>query len=156
MGHHIQGFIASADNLTKAATTLEFARVVSLMEGFEFLPVTELLFSGDEIVVFNYFERLTDRLARWAQECSRFFALAYIETDYFGGVGSQAAIVWKDGIVAFSPVWTSNSGGKSTPLHEGAINRAAREIGVSRGTSLDEFEALGLDQHRDNDDWLGH
>lgn len=35
-----------------------------------------------------------------------------------------------------------------------AINSALAEIGVQRLNHRDEFAALGLDKHRDTDDWL--
>jgi hypothetical protein len=40
------------------------------------------------------FWRLTQGLARLGAEMSRGGSVAYVETDYFGGSGDQAAMVW--------------------------------------------------------------
>ena len=40
------------------------------------------------------------------------------------------------------------------PLLERAINRAVRHLGVERGGSLYEFDALGLGRHRSNEAWV--
>jgi hypothetical protein len=158
MGHHIRGFIARQDDLRKAAASLPGAQVVPLSLGFGFLPVTEQLAGDDEPAPFEHLERLTARLGAWAEEQSRTFPLAYVETDYFGGDGWQAAMAWVGGGAVFGPVRTSDlwEGGKfvPTPLLEGAINRAVRHLGVERGAARDEFDALGLGRHRDNESWL--
>jgi hypothetical protein len=158
MGHHIRGFVARSDDLQRAAAHLPGARVVPLSLGFGFLPITDQLAGEDEPVPFEHLDRLTARLGAWAQGHSGEFPLAYIETDYFGGDGWQAAIAWVGGRVAFGPVRTSDrwEGGKfvPTPLLEGAINQAVRLIGVHRGSVRDEFDALGLGRHRSNESWL--
>jgi hypothetical protein len=69
--------------------------------------------------------------------------LLYFETDYFGGVGTQGAIVARNGKVAFGPA-----------TGEGTINSALQLIGVSKGSSRDEFDALGLGDRRSTEDWL--
>jgi hypothetical protein len=158
MAHHIRGFIARADDLRRAADGLAVARVVPLSLGFGFLPVTPQLVGDDEPAPFEYLERLTARLATWAEAASVAFPLAYVETEYFGGDGWQAAMAWVGGGVALGPIRTSDlwQDGKCapTPLLEGAINQAARLIGVDRGSVRDEFDALGLGRHRSNESWL--
>jgi len=158
MGHHIRGFIARRDDLLKTADSLPGARVVPLALGFAFLPVTEQLAGDEEPVPFVQLGGLTARLSTWAEEQSRGFPLVYVETDYFGGDGWQAAMTWVGGSAVFGPVRTADlwEGGKfvPTPLLEGAINRAVRHLGVERGSALDEFDALGLGRHRSNEAWL--
>jgi hypothetical protein len=158
MSHHIRGFIARKDDLCRAATDLTGARVVSLSLGFGFLPVTEQLGGGDEPAPFEHLERLTARLGAWAEAASAAFPLAYVETDYFGGYGWQAAMAWVGGRVTFGPVRTTDlwREGKytPTPLLDGAINQSARLVGVDRGLVRDEFDALGLGRHRSNELWL--
>jgi hypothetical protein len=126
--------------------------------GFGFLPVRELLAGDEELAPYEHLERLTARLSAWAEEQSCIFPLVYIETDYFGGDGWQAAMAWVGGRAIFGPVRTSDEweGGKfvPTPLLEGAINQAVRHLGVKRGAARDEFDALGLGQHRSNESWL--
>ncbi len=68
--------------------------------------------------------------------------MAYVETDYFGGVGGQGAAVYSDRQVIMEPEW-----GES-----GSINRALKMIGVKRNLLGDRFSALGLGAYRSNDD----
>jgi hypothetical protein len=59
--------------------------------------------------------------------------LAFVETAYWGGPGTQGAVVWQDGVVVLGPVVTSSEGDTvlvSPPERD--INRAARFLGVVR------------------------
>jgi hypothetical protein len=158
MGHCIRGFIGRRDDLRQAADRLPDARVVALSAGFGFLPVTDRLADDAEAATLEDLERLTARLCRWAEEESCLFPLAYVETEYFGGHGWQAAMAWAGGRAVFGPIRTSDlgEGGKRAPipLKWRAINQAMRHVGVDRGAALDEFEALGLGRHRSNEAWL--
>jgi hypothetical protein len=62
-------------------------------------------------------------------------------TEYFGGVGSQAAAVVQHGRLSAGPF-----------LGSGAINQALRAAGVQIGAFVDEFEAVGLHRWRWTDD----
>jgi hypothetical protein len=87
--------------------------------------------------------------------------VAYIEGETFGGQGTQSAAVWDQGELLLGPlftcdveddvedgfVWTSDP-------RQSAINLALRELGVDRGTAVDEFAALGLHLKRKTEDWL--
>ena len=155
MGHSISGFVAPQDALTAAARDLPKARVCPLHLGYGFLPLTQDVASWDDPAAeYEYLDRLTAPIAAWAVEQSRQFPLAYIQTDYHGGTGSQCAAVWRDGTLRFGPVETVDEYQAMTPLLEGAINRAVRFLGVDRGQVRDEFEALGLNLYRDNEDWI--
>jgi hypothetical protein len=157
MGHHILGFIAKHDELRRAAAELPGARVAPLNLGFGFLPTTEELVGEDEEVPYAYLERLTARLGEWAADQSRGLPLAYVETDYFGGVGSQAAIAWVGGGVVFGPLRTppgENGFAIGPASSNGASNQAVVHPGVARGKSNDEFDALGLGVYRSNEKWL--
>jgi hypothetical protein len=68
--------------------------------------------------------------------------IAYVEAEYFGGDGMQAAAVWEAGALVFGPV-----------VADDAINQALRALGVSKGAHSDEFAALNLGRHRDTDQW---
>lgn len=72
--------------------------------------------------------------------------LAYFETNYSGGTGSQAAAVFSAGDVvmqAVAPV-RSDIMGQDAP-----INAALRIIGVKASAGQDEFSAIGLGRFRD-------
>lgn len=125
--------------------------------GFGFLPATEEFVGEDEEVPYAHLERLTARLGAWAAGHSQGFPLAYVETDYFGWVGSQAAIAWVGGEVVFGPLRTppGQNGFAVGPVSSGgAINRAVALLGVAPRQSYAEFDAIGLGTYRSNEKWL--
>lgn len=66
-------------------------------------------------------------------------AVAHIETDYFGGSGTQCASSILHGIV-------------EEACGTGPINQALHRIGVNRTSQLDEFDCINLGRYRSNDD----
>jgi hypothetical protein len=70
--------------------------------------------------------------------------IAYIETEYFGGVGWQGAAVYSGGETVMVPGWRES----------GPIDRALRLIGVKCLLLRDRFQALGLEAYRSNDDLI--
>ena len=55
----------------------------------------------------------------------------------------------------FGPALTGDGEDFQTDdLPDGAINIALRKLGVLRGGSHDEFDAVGLGKHRDNESWI--
>ncbi len=87
---------------------------------------------------------LTDGFQELLLDLSRFGALAYIETDYFGSNGSQGAVVYSGREVVMKPEWS----------HSGPVDRALKLIGVKRGLVGDRFSAFGLGKYRSNDDLI--
>ncbi|GAA3114916.1 hypothetical protein GCM10017687_30150 [Streptomyces echinatus] len=87
-------------------------------------------------------------LARW----SAAGPVAYVEAEYFGGVGEQRAAVWVDGTLALGPLDEPTRKRFSRPVSP--ISQALRRLGARRTLGEDEFEAVGLDSHRNNEDWL--
>lgn len=63
---------------------------------------------------------------------------AIIETEYFGGVGEQAAAVYRAGRELMPP----------SVAEFGPINAALRLLGIVQGEHADEFNAVGLQRHR--------
>jgi hypothetical protein len=86
---------------------------------------------------------------------SRAGPLACLLAEIFGGTGTQAMAVWRDGEIWLGPVITELGWPPADPAArpEWAINRALRKIGADRGQALDEFEALHLGRHRYTEDW---
>jgi hypothetical protein len=82
-----------------------------------------------------------------------------VETDYFGGIGTQAAIVWRHSTI-YGPYQSATRYEHdrliSVPAEQRAINRALQLLGVQRGTAIDEFDALGLGHYRSIEAWLKH
>lgn len=150
MGHAIQAFIAREEVLRAAAARLGNAHVAPLGQGFALVPLTDDLHDevtepGSGAAYEGRLWKLSSALARLAAEWSRQGPVAYVETEYFGGIGDQAALVWEGGEVVFGP----------ERAEIGPINEALRRLGAGRGDHLDEFEAVGLRRHRHTANWIG-
>ena len=148
MGHHITGIIGKKDVLDRLGRFNKIGFPATLIERWGFLPLSDYdldsLFPAPDIrVKDSCFIYLSQDLVKFLSVNSSESPLAYIETDYFGGVGSQSAVVYHLGKEIFAP---SKSKAET-------INRALKTMGISCGNSFDEFEFLGLNRFRDNDDW---
>lgn len=150
MGHTLRAFIAKPELLRDATRGLANALVIPVGQGLALLPNTDELSEevrkngGGGGPAFEEFYWLTPGLAELAALWSAGGAVAYVETDYFGGEGEQAAVLWENGEVVYEPYK-----GKLGP-----INDVLRRMGVARGDGLDQFDAVGLGRHRSNDDWI--
>ncbi|MEE6259166.1 hypothetical protein V1633_11790 [Plantactinospora sonchi] len=78
--------------------------------------------------------------------------MSYVEADYFGGTGSQQAVLWADGRLALGPL--SVAEGQPVPAAGSPISQVLRRLGVDRAGHHDEFAAVGLGRHRSTRDWL--
>jgi len=148
MGHAIQGIVRRTD-----APVPDFLpRCVSLVplpQGFSLIPLSDELYEklaslyrSERADEHSVFWRLSGSVLAFLRELSSDSSLAYIETDYFGGAGDQAAAAWSNGDLLTQPLRSEHS----------VINIALRAIGVQAQESRDEFEALGLQHFRSMDD----
>lgn len=170
MGHPLEGFVASAPVLRGAAARIPGARVRPLGSGLALLPSTGAFFDfvtrGDVSPLpapFRPFTLLSLPLLEWATRLSRQGPVAYVESDFHEGLGSQAAVVWAGGRLLLEPL-------DSRLLLEegrvvcrgalgGAVNAALRALGVVASPPQDELEATGLGEYRprrdDRNAWRG-
>jgi hypothetical protein len=90
----------------------------------------------------------------WAEQIAQAVAsgvrVIYIEAEFFGGTGNQAAVGWQGGVLSFGPRRTQ------MPMEdrEGyavvgdqddmAINAALRWLGIRRTQMRDEFDTVGI------------
>ena len=148
MGYTLRAFVGRAEALKPLVGLVPQAVLVKLEQGFFLIPVLDVLhdalnnFVQDESLPPFYF--LTAHLE--AQILARIgdVCVGYIEAEYFGGDGEQAAILWEGGRREFV----------AGPGY-GAINSVLRHLGVTTDSSdYDEFEAVGLAQNRHTEDWL--
>lgn len=149
MGHCIQGLVFQARLSAAARARTARCRMLRLSQGFVLMPISESLFDelGDVAppdAVGDGFTRLSQGVVQLARELSTLGPVAYVETDYFGGVGVQSAAAWMNGEEAMPP--TSHA--------SDVINAALQTIGVRRDASMDEFDAAGLGRFRSNERWL--
>jgi hypothetical protein len=150
MGHHLRAVIGNAQPVAQFALGWAHARLVILPQGFALIPVTgelreELIeaFAEDLASPHGELVRLSTALERAVCDASHGARLAYIETDYFGGRGTQGAIGWENGEVACGPL--------SSSPNVWPINTALAWMGAAAHTESDEFDALHLGNYRDTD-----
>lgn len=126
------------------------ARAVDLRNAWQAIPVDEALYdaiearypgarrpSGLDVSPLGLSEALADATAKGG-------SLAYVETEYFGGTGAQAATAFLDGREVVSPQSAKGAG---------LINQALRPIGVARTDANDEFDTIGLGERRTMTDY---
>jgi len=144
MGHQINGLLATKEHLDRLAEQLGLSQSKRLRQDFGFLPLDDE--DLDRIFVqpgsyHSEFIYLSAALVSLLLEHSTGKAIAYIETDYFGGMGDQSAVLARSGKLVFGPT-----------RGPGSINRVLQIMGVAKfDPDLDEFDTIGLDQIRSND-----
>lgn len=141
------------------AAELPGTRAVELRHGFALVPlvptaVAALSPGDEEVMSLLVNEPLRPTLADLLRRASARGPVAYVEADFFGGIGQQAAVVWDRGEVVLGPVVDPPPPEPPPSLGESAINQALKRMGVRRGDAVDEFAALDLGCHRETAAWL--
>jgi hypothetical protein len=138
--------------ITRGSESIERRALVAtpLAQGLWLVPVAEELLEEADVDgrPSNGILRLPRAIERLAVEMSSTALVAYVEAEYFGGVGEQRAVVWSDGEVVLERSEVSEEPGVSP------ISQALQVLGVDRGQMADEFEAAGLGAKRFTGDWL--
>jgi len=156
MGHCIRAFLGYSETICSFAESwLKSPRCLS--QGLSMLFLTDELFDDitelaniDNELRMEGFDYLTSAIVLELEERSRRDKLAYFETEYFGGKGSQAAILFENGKQKFPAIFT-NDMDIWQPNDERAINIILREFGVYKLTGKDEFDSVGLSYFRSMD-----
>ncbi len=123
-------------------------KVVHLEQGLTMVPLTDSLFdeitasTPEETHLVQGLERLSTSLAELLREVSDDISVAYVEAEYWGGVGSQSAVMWDKGEVVFQVL---NS--------QDAINQVLRMLGIEAKDAVDEFDSVNLGRYRFTNDW---
>lgn len=94
---------------------------------------------------------LTSCDADFALEASRDGALVYLETDYFGGIGYQAAAFWRGGIQVIEPHFHFARVEAARPPRSGSLIWQVLRHGVSRLLGKDPL--VGQKQPPAREDW---
>lgn len=147
MGHCIRAIIGTHEDVHKIADAWVRAKEIELPQGFGMVfcttvlleDIEELMESSGEVIDYSLFPELeyfNASVKELMESYSFRTKLAYIETDYFGGTGTQAGILYENG----KPAAPKNG--------EGAINALLKELGVWRKPDKDEFDMLGLGKYR--------
>lgn len=152
MAHRITGII------TSFKYTGELPAVV-LVGNYYFIPMErrhEPHFIEDTVAPYD---ELSPEGRKILKELSFKGACCYIETDYFGGDGTQYAETWLDGQRIAGPMASCDGLGKiSKPedlvIHvENAINENLALIGIYCHEGMDEFDSVRLGWYRSNDEF---
>ncbi len=150
MGHYIQAIVGSRQVLESLQQCFGVSRVVELNQGLFLLPLTEAFYdalpSAADTFAWRgefHFRFLDSKVVALLIDASKVDAVAYVETEYFGGAGDQGAIVARGEKIIFEPT-----------EGDGSINTALRLIGARKEAAHDEFDAIGLGRFRSNKDWI--
>ena len=150
MGYTLEAVIGATETLVAAAARHPGAVVLPLWRDLSLMPITFVDESPDGTALGFW-----DLPAGFDQELSAWSAttpVAYVEAEYFGGVGSQRAALWSAGTLTVGPI-TVDEGEPFAP--EGSpISQILAHLGVERVGHQDEFDIAGLDRHRSTEDWL--
>ncbi|MFD0419649.1 hypothetical protein [Streptomyces sp. NPDC127108] len=155
MGYELHAVIAEGALLRGAVREMAAARLAPLGQGLALMPMTDELFDavtdGGPVSPLGFWRLpggFDTHLANW----SATGPIAYVEAEYFGGVGEQRAAVWDGGTLALGPLHVGE--GQDVPAAGSPVSRALRRLGAVAGTAEDEFAAVGLGRHRDPEAWL--
>ncbi|MCZ7647785.1 MAG: hypothetical protein M5U26_21430 [Planctomycetota bacterium] len=160
MAYTLEAFVARKA-IFGQAVLCNGMRIVALPQEFALIPFDDELcnaFPGATAALHVALCKLTPAAAEWAAALSRFGPVAYLEAEFFGGIGSQAAVVWQEKRVTLGPLHTQtvwkDGACSALPLREQAFNTALRLLGVNADGHPDEFDALGLGRHRRTEAWV--
>ncbi|MER7689641.1 hypothetical protein [Streptomyces sp. NPDC097610] len=155
MGYDLQAVIAGGEVLRAASRDLPAARLASLGQGLSLMPMTDALFDsvadGSGTGALGFW-RLPGGFEKTLADWSTARPVAYVEAEYFGGVGEQQAAVWDGGTVALGPLHMQE--GQLFPPAGSPISQALRRLGAVASAGEDEFSAVGLDRHRHSEAWI--
>ncbi|MBO2011202.1 hypothetical protein [Hymenobacter negativus] len=148
MGYTIRALVGSATDLLPFTSAYPQAVCVALGSGLSLIPLTDDLFDtlmpGEPSEDFAPFYFLTPQLEARLLHYIGKACIGYLEAEYFGGVGEQAAVLWNEGHreMVRGPQY-------------GAINAVLARLGIQPASSdHDEFDTAGFGQRRHTEDWL--
>ncbi|MBE8470201.1 hypothetical protein [Streptomyces justiciae] len=157
MGYEVEAAIAGGELLRAASRDVPGAHVVPMLQGLSLLPmideVLDAVTDGSPVGALGFWKLpggFEGVLAQW----SAAGPVAYVEAEYFGGVGQQRAAVWDGGTLALGPLERAARRGLRTVSPVSPVSQALRLLGVRRSLGEDEFSAVGLDRNRRTDDWI--
>lgn len=148
MGYTLCALVGRADALLPLVQAFPQAVLVELAQGLSLMPLLEDVIDAlancqpSEVVLPCYF--LTDQLEARVLQHIGTAAVGYLEAEYFGGHGEQAAVLWQGGRrhSVFGPEY-------------GALNAVLQHLGVQPNSSKeDAFDAVRLGRHRHTDEWM--
>src|SRR5437016_8955312 len=107
MGYYVTGFIVARECSRQVLEAHSSLKAVPLEQGVDLFPLTQEIV--DSIVTANQleplpeFQYLNESLSAFLAKISVLCPVLYFETEYFGGVGAQTAMVFGKGERRFRP-----------------------------------------------------
>ena len=161
MGHCLHAIIGKEQDILNISTNWLHADAKALAQGFFLLrlndqwldDINELL-NNQAADPYPQLHYLSAALSDLLQSQSQRTKLAYIETDYFGGTGAQAAMLYENGQIAIKPLQTVDKWDAArqtctqTPPGNRAINIVLKRLGVVCVKGCDEFDSILLGRER--------
>ena len=169
MAGDLEAFVIKTADPQRSAAVVPAGKTVHLSGDYHLIPLTQTVkaaLGGSDCEPLLGLLALTPSLVSVAEELSRNGPVAYCHLEFHGGIGFQAAVAWVDGQIECGPVFTANHPAERVSdayqvvegrdgIRDMAINVVLRYLDVIAGDSVDEFQALGLGQHRWTEDWIG-
>jgi hypothetical protein len=110
LGHSVEALIIPEGLVSFALSELAHTRAIPLGQGLQLLPITDATLDGLRStfpdvadLAIPEFWKMSGPLARAAERLSLRGPIAYIESEYFGSAGAQAATVWESGNTRMQP-----------------------------------------------------
>ena len=150
MAYTLEAILTHPKTLQPAPSWLWGANIVSLRQGISLIPVEDEwrddYFPASKEIPYpeSDFRSLTASLEYELRNHSYQGLIAYVEAEFFGGIGDQRAIAWENGNVVYGPVSVEDIG---------PISQALRLLGVQKQGFHDEFDAVGLQAYRYTEEW---
>ncbi|MCW7491007.1 hypothetical protein [Leptospira meyeri] len=149
MSYYLQAIISNSDHFNKLSIFLKnTTSIVPLIDGYSIIPLTDGAFKllneeDQEVILIKDYSHLTVKLYSILMQFSQIDKIGYFEAEYFGGTGSQCAILFENGNAVFESIGKQDS-----------INRLLKKIGVKKKFFKDRFDYIGLNKYRTTEDWL--
>jgi hypothetical protein len=149
MTHCVTGLIAKPGPLGAFARKHALHIPLALAYGLEILPLRDedidSFLTQPMTGLSEGFNYLSEQLVQILMAASSDSSIMYFETDYFGGMGTQGAALFKNGVMIYGPA----------SAEHGPINNALAMLGIiTISPAADAFDTIGLGLHRHTDDWL--
>ncbi|MBQ4835746.1 hypothetical protein [Pseudoalteromonas luteoviolacea] len=157
----IHAIVGKSDVISKIASNWVVAELVVLKQGYSVIQVSDQLLddinelvNSEKEAPYPEFYKLSSSLHELLKSESINKTLAYIESDYFGGIGAQSAVLYINSETVLGPLktevkWCSNTNQyNQEPKGQLAINSVLSLLGVSTSNGMGEFDVLQLDSLR--------
>ena len=144
MGHMIRAIIGKDTVMQSITEHWVYAEMKRLPQDYALIFLNDSLFDDiEELYDLKntcndpHLNCLTDSVIAFLKDHSIGAQLVYMETDYFGGYGTQAGVFFENGEIKCEPM-----------AGDGTVNHLLRLLGVRKQLLKDEFGSLELYKYR--------